>query len=40
MSTQSLDNNKRIAMNTFFSNAVLDGSIIVYETMFIARMLK
>lgn len=38
--SQFLDNNKRIAMNSFFSDVVLDDCIIVYEMMFIARMLK
>ena len=42
MPTQATNNNKRILMNTLllYLDAVLDGSIIVYETMFIARMLK
>ena len=42
MSTQSSNNNNRIAKILCFciSNAVLDGCIVVYEAMFIARMLK
>ncbi len=40
MSTQSLDNNKRIAMNTFFRMLFLIGCIVVYEAMYMARMLK
>lgn len=42
MPAQTSDNNNRIAKNTFaslFSNAVLDDCIVVYETMYIARML-
>ena len=36
------DNNKRIAKNTLllYLDAVLDGCIVVYEAMYIARMLK
>lgn len=36
MSTQSSDNNKRIAKNTLLPNS----NLIVYEAMYIARMLK
>ena len=34
------DNNKRIAMNSFFQMLFLIGSIVVYEAIFIAWMLK
>lgn len=40
--SQTSDNTNRIAKILCFciSNAVLDGCIVVYEAMFIARMLK
>ena len=41
--SQTSDNNNRIAKNTlllYFSNVVLDDCIVVYEAMYIARMLK
>lgn len=41
--SQTSDNNKRIAKNTLlllFSNAVLDGCIVVYGAMYIVRMSK
>lgn len=34
------DNNKLIAMNTFFQMLFLIDCIVVYEAMYIARMLK
>ena len=42
MSSQSSDNNKRIAKNTLlvFRMLFLIGCIVVYEAMYIARMLK
>ena len=40
MSTQTSNNNKLIAMNTFFQMLFLIGCIVVFEAMYIARMLK
>ena len=36
MSTQTTDNKKRIVKNTLLPN----GNLVVYEEMYIARMLK
>lgn len=38
--SQTSDNNNRIAKNTFFRMLFLIGCIVVYEAMFIARILK
>lgn len=40
--SQTSDNNNRNAKNTLllYLDAVLDGCIVVYEAMYIARMLK
>ncbi len=43
MSTQTSDNNNRIAKNTlllYFRMQFLIGCIVVYEAMYMARMLK